>query len=235
VSHDRLPACLSLQTCLSGQIKDLIAADQQRIRQGLVPLNLVTRFTYGSDSTVSDATCILTDGSSCNQSKACQSGPVLPRHVHMVASVHISAILVPATWTLLVLPAACSLQWRPSVFCSACHQHIHIPAAATSQVSHWFWLGWTSGSVFTPPCPACASICAPVETLVIRLRGTLTLKCMHCCVCTLLHLQRRQRPAGHQQRPRSHLSHAAVHVQRCECKEAGRQAGTGRGHACRQV
>jgi hypothetical protein len=41
-----------MQTCLTNQIKDLIAADQQRINKGLVPLNLVTRFTYGSDSTV---------------------------------------------------------------------------------------------------------------------------------------------------------------------------------------
>ncbi|GFH27554.1 generative cell specific-1 [Haematococcus lacustris] len=39
------------QTCLGGQIKDLMAADALRISRGRVPLNLLTRYTYGANST----------------------------------------------------------------------------------------------------------------------------------------------------------------------------------------
>lgn len=39
-------------TCLTGQIKDLIDSDAQRVSTGKTPRYLLTRYTYGSDSTV---------------------------------------------------------------------------------------------------------------------------------------------------------------------------------------
>ena len=41
------------QTCLSDQLQDLQAADMARVQAGKVPLYMVTRYTYGSESMVS--------------------------------------------------------------------------------------------------------------------------------------------------------------------------------------
>ncbi len=40
------------QACLSNQLSDLLAADQARVRQGKVPLYMVTQFTDGDASTL---------------------------------------------------------------------------------------------------------------------------------------------------------------------------------------
>lgn len=44
--------CHASQTCLSGQLKDLYQQDEQRIKQGRVPLHMLTQFSGGDDSQV---------------------------------------------------------------------------------------------------------------------------------------------------------------------------------------
>lgn len=57
------------QTCLSGQLKDLWDADQRRISEGKVPLNMVTQFTGGGAASVREGVCVACGVGACHRSR----------------------------------------------------------------------------------------------------------------------------------------------------------------------